>query len=469
MNITYPDFAFALPTQIILFFINMIVTTMTYYWGANLLLQRDEQRFNFKRKICFSGISAILLHILITYGVSFINGWMTQVYRLDIGPFEIITKTMSPFAYFILYWLGIRILRLSPTRSIRMMQFAYIYYVCCTLTTKVTSQTFFPRLADPRGWNYLRDIYSLLLGSVLIYLLYRMVNYAAERLKFGITFSDNMTVRNIPVELIKNFFICCMIYGIVTAVYYHQGLDSLHCLLALLFLFSYLVISVLREYIKINQQNLNNRDEHITALNQSAEEFRGVKHDFNNILQTYSGYLTIKAYDQLNHYHQKMVGMTVSAENYLDLSQRIPEHPSFFSLLMKKLDYARKLNTSLEIMGICNMQQVPMDELDFCRIMSILLDNAIEEAQHTEQKKIGLSAQKKPDGSILLILSNDTSTNIEVEEIFVSGYTTKADHSGQGLPQIRRILSKYGNCTLNITCYKQTFTAYLEIKPKDAC
>lgn len=469
MNIIYPDFAFATSTQIVLFFVNITVTTMAYYWGANLLLENGEQKVNFKRKLYFSSISAILLHILVVYGFSFVNGWLTHAHRLDIGPFIGMTKTMFPFAYFVLYWLGIRVLNLSPIRSIRMMQFAYVYYVCCILGMKVVSQTLFVRQSDPRGWNFLRDIYVLILGAVVIYILYRAVYYAANRLKFSIMFSDNMTVKSIPAELGKNFLICCVIYGSVTAIYYYSGLDNIHCLLLLLVFMSYLVLSVLLEYVKIYRQNLDNRDEHITALNQSIEEFRGIKHDFNNILQTYSGYLTIKAYDQLNNYHQRMVGTTLFAENYLDLSQRIPENPSFFSLLIKKLEYAHLREASFEVMVICEMTQVYMNELDFCRIMSILLDNAIEESQNGSQKRIGFSAQRKLDDSLLFILSNDTVEEIEVDDIFTPGFTTKPGHSGQGLPQVRKILSRYGNCTLNITCYKKNFTAYLEIKPKDAC
>lgn len=111
------------------------------------------------------------------------------------------------------------------------------------------------------------------------------------------------------------------------------------------------------------------------------------------------------------------------------------------------------------------MSDVYIDSLDFNRVMSIFLDNAIEAASVTDQKSVSLVVQRKRDKSKLFILSNDTIEPDNTKDIFSSGYTTKRGHAGQGLVMVRSILNKYGNVTLNLTCYDNRFTVYFDLKP----
>lgn len=116
----------------------------------------------------------------------------------------------------------------------------------------------------------------------------------------------------------------------------------MHFVLLLILLLGYLFLGITREVNKIQRQMIINNNEHITALTNANEDFRSIKHDFNNILQTYSGFLCLNAYDDLQKYHSKVVGTTINTENYLDISARYPENPTFFSLLVSKLEYAKK-------------------------------------------------------------------------------------------------------------------------------
>lgn len=129
------------------------------------------------------------------------------------------------------------------------------------------------------------------------------------------------------------------------------------------------------------------------------------------------------------------------------------------------MEDAQKSDILFEIGGICNMQNIYMDDLHFIRIISVLLDNAVEESEKTENPHVSLAVQKKKDQSLLFILSNNTSCEPDFEQIVLPGFTTKVGHMGQGLAQVRAIISEYGNATLNFSFYKNNFTVYLEIKP----
>lgn len=461
----YPDFAFYTTTQVVLFFVNCLATTLSYYWGVNIIIQVYQRNVTFKQKLLFSIISAILLNILVIYGIAWLNGIANQTGQLYIGIFQNLTKIMSPVAYIILYMLGIRILKLSRFKSLKIMQISYIYYVCCNLLLRIAGKLIFPRVSDVRGWNYLRDILAILSGTFITYIFYRIILHAIDKYKLLVDFPDNIVVKSVSNEFIKNFGICCVFYACVTVSYYYPYLDGVHLIYIFLICVSFLVIEIAIDYNKIHKANLINKEEHLVALNHYVEEFRGVKHDINNILQTYTGYINLQDIKKLSKYHQKVVSTIVATGTNVDISQRMAETPPFFSLVMRKLEKAKECGVIFQVLLPFSMKDVYIDILDFNRIIAILLDNAIEASTQTISKHVSLTSQTKPDGSKLFIISNDTIADVEVEELFETGFTTKEGHMGQGLPQIRNILHKYGNSTFNLSCYKGSFTAYLELKP----
>lgn len=461
----YPDFAFYTSTQIALFFINVLLTTLYYYWGVNILLEIYQNCSVFKQKFLFSIVSALFLNIFIIYGVALINTKVNNLSRLDAGVFLGYFEIILPFSYLILYILGIYILKLSNYNSIVIMRLLYIYYVCCNVIFKIVGDLIFPRLADIRGWNYLRDIYMLLSGTFMIYIFYRFICYLINKYKLYINFSDNIIIKNIPFELFKNFFICFVTYIVIVGIYFYPNLDIFHLLMIFAVLLLNIGITITKHYTIIYKGQLENKDEHISALTQSIEEYKGIKHDFNNILQTYSGYFAIKDYENLRLYHNKMINTTVSAETQLNLTQRISENPSFISLILNKSKNAQLRNVFFQVSLACSLKDIYIDELDFVRIMSILIDNAIEAAELTKLKHINITSQLKSDNHKLFIVSNDTLEDVNIDNIFVVGFTTKYGHMGQGLPQVRKILNKYGNCSMHVTSHKHLFTVYLEVRP----
>lgn len=468
MQLNYPEFAFSTTTQVILFFVNCLVTTLSYYWGANTILKIYQKRVSIKNRLIFSFISAMAFNILVIYLISFLNGIFTKdsMGFLDAGSgvIRIFITIVNPFSYIVLYFLGIRILGLSSYKSINIMKLSYVYYLTCSVVIRFAGRILLPDIRDVNRWNYLHDMLAIILGTVFIYILYRVLDYIISRRGIILNIPDNTVVQNVKFELFKNIISCSLIYLFVVFCLYYMEMDFIHYILVFSMLLIYISLSIATECSKVYNEKLANKEEHISVLSKSIDEFRSVKNDFSNILETYSDYLEIKDYENLEKYHRKMMKSTVATGVRLDISKRISENPSFFSLLISKLELAEEKDINFELMLTCDMQDVYIDELDFCRIMAILLDNAIEEAELTETKQINFSTQMQQDGSKLFILSNDTLNNVDVKEIFVSGFTTKKGHMGQGLAQVRKILDKYGNSILNIDCYKGIFTVYLSLK-----
>ena len=102
---------------------------------------------------------------------------------------------------------------------------------------------------------------------------------------------------------------------------------------------------------------------------------------------------------------------------------------------------------------------------EFARILGILLDNAIEAAEQSNEKLINISFRKddKNKRNIILIENSYANKEIDIDTIFHKGYTEKENHSGIGLWEVRKLLSKNNNVNLFTTKTDSLFKQQLEI------
>jgi len=413
-----------------------------------------------------SFICALVFNAVFAYGLAFVNGLFTGN-PFEIGIFRNAIRTVSPFTVLLLYWIGVRIVKLPQLKSLKIMQPAYIFVICETLIMMATDAVFFKETPDARGYNYLRNAVSMIAQLGFNFIFFLLTRLAAKKLRFRVDFPDNLVVKNIRTEIAKQFAMCCVYYAVVVTALYLNKDNNVYILISLLLNFlALMAFIILWQTIKNQSSKLANRDEHIVLLNQANAEFRGFKHDFNNILQTYSGFLCTEQYDKLKEYHNKVTKTALISETRLNISRRMQERPSFFSLLAEKLDVAKDAGLNAGGLSVCDMTEIYMDELDFNRVISNLIDNAIEAAKEAAGKHASFSVQQKENGGKLFIILNDAPiTEVNMTDIFLPGYTTKPGHTGEGLPQVRDILRRYGNCTLNLTYCKGIFTAYFEMLP----
>lgn len=463
---TFPDIAFTPFMQLLLFLVKMAMETMASFFIISLLLSIIKKPTSIKRKLIFSTICAFFSNIIITYAVALVNGYMRGLGRLHLGELLYVATTPPPFMCFVFYYLGRKILKLPVAKCISIMGKIYILCICCILYMSI-GKKILPDLTyvDPRGYNSLYEIIKLLIFFLPLYLLFLGLYLLVKKLGYSSAYPDNISVENIPLSMLKRFLLCCVIYAIAIFTLYYPNLDTLHVTYLFVILAAFFLFTLVLDFNKIQQTLIINQHEHITELNRSIEEFRGIRHDFNNIIQTFGGYIAIGDYAKLEKYYIKMAGDMQFSQSYMDFSKRIPENPPFFYLLIRQLNRAKELNINFDARSICNIEDVFIDPLDFSRIMSIFLDNALDEAAKIPGARVSFSVQKTKGTSKLFIITNDTQGSIDIDQIFLPGYSTKAGHSGQGLAQVRLTLSKYNNSILNCTSYNNRFNVYLELKP----
>ena len=102
---------------------------------------------------------------------------------------------------------------------------------------------------------------------------------------------------------------------------------------------------------------------------------------------------------------------------------------------------------------------------DFSKILGILLDNAIEASSECEEKIVNIKFRhnEKNREQILIIENTYADKNIDTNFIFSKGISSKDNHSGLGLFEVRKILKKNNNLNLYTTKNTNFFIQQLEI------
>lgn len=200
------------------------------------------------------------------------------------------------------------------------------------------------------------------------------------------------------------------------------------------------------------------------ALNESIEGLRGFKHDYNNVIQSIGGYLSLNDLAGLKKYYKQINNESIKVNSLLPLNNYIKNNPALYGLLLSKITLAEvkdvqfMVNISTEI----DLQNIRI--YDFCKVLGILLDNAFEAALESEKKYVELLVKnvygKK---AVMLEIINSFSGNIPIEKIFDNGFTTKTNHSGFGLWEVKKILARYSNCSLKTFVNENIFVQQLEI------
>ena len=137
-----------------------------------------------------------------------------------------------------------------------------------------------------------------------------------------------------------------------------------------------------------------------------------------------------------------------------------------------KIFYYEKVSGTLSVLSDFEYRysyyedDIEINTLDFCRILGILLDNAIEAAKECKKKEISVRFEKDHKVNRNLVIVENTYQNLDVDisRIFDKEYTSKSEKKshGLGLWRVKKILDRNNN--LNLYSFKgNKFVQQLEV------
>lgn len=298
---------------------------------------------------------------------------------------------------------------------------------------------------------------------ILIYIL--MKNY---NISIGFT---NLIPKKQLFSLTSNLVlgIIAIVSQMYICIYYINVLPNFLVAISIVSLICYFIISIYSlistNKLNIAKQNLEETklmNKTLTILNDKIRAFR---HDFNNIIQALGGYIQAKDMDGLEKYYSQLLKDCQEVNNLTGLNPESINNPAIYSLLASKYYLATEKGIEFNLDIFMDLNSIDMKIYEFCRILGILLDNAIQATQECEEKQITVTIRKdnRCKRQLLIVENTYKEKDIDTEKIFEKGYSTKEGNTGLGLWEVRQILLKNTNLNLFTSKDAKYFKQQLEI------
>ena len=182
------------------------------------------------------------------------------------------------------------------------------------------------------------------------------------------------------------------------------------------------------------------------------EEWRRIRHDFNNHISCVDMLLQMGNIEKARNYIQKLTKLTEIQMMNVTKGNTIAE-----AVIHQKRLRAKQYNIEIEEIGELPAE-LEMEDVDLCALLSNGLDNAIEatsQIEDGEKRKIIIKVIER-EQHIELEISNPIKENIQTGKILV---TTKEDTKmhGIGMHSMNKTVEKYKG-RLNWQCEDKEFT-----------
>ena len=240
------------------------------------------------------------------------------------------------------------------------------------------------------------------------------------------------------------------------------------CLLLIFFAMNAKKVQVEREIAlnqkKFEQEHLQTYTDEIVAL---YNEIRGFRHDYAGMLVSMQMAIDSKDLQEIDRiYNQVLVkaNQKLRSDKYTYFDLNNIEDSALRSLIAQSIVYARNndVEFTLEVKDI--ITRLSIDLLDLVRIMSVLLNNAVESAAESSSKQMEVAVIKMDLETVIVIQNSCKITMTPSEDLFELGFSTKGRNRGIGLNNVKEILDKYENIILETEMEDSTFRQIIRFK-----
>jgi len=136
------------------------------------------------------------------------------------------------------------------------------------------------------------------------------------------------------------------------------------------------------------------------------------------------------------------------------------------SFLVHKISDIISKKINIDLMVTTDLKDCEIESIDLVRIFSILLDNALEEAEIKDNSFIKIMILSTTEGDEIKILNSLNSPELTVNKVYEKDFSTKEKHSGLGLYTVKKIIGKYDNLLLETTIESDSFIQKISISRK---
>ncbi|MBQ9279832.1 MAG: GHKL domain-containing protein [Clostridia bacterium] len=225
---------------------------------------------------------------------------------------------------------------------------------------------------------------------------------------------------------------------------------------------SILVSKIKEQEMEIQKLSFCNK-----ALSTMYDSVRGIKHDFFNFVQALNGYVQLDDMEGVRNMMLSVIGECKKINVAEFMYQEAIQNPAICNIIYHKFYLAKEKHVKMNIDITTNLQESSKNIYALCRILSILLDNAIEAASESEEKIVNfqLFSEYGIKRKVIIIENSYHNKEVDLVRIFEKGYSSKScnlNEHGIGLWNVKQTLSQNNHLKLSTTKGKM-FQQRLEI------
>lgn len=207
--------------------------------------------------------------------------------------------------------------------------------------------------------------------------------------------------------------------------------------------------------------------EYTKIVESMSSDMISFRHDYLNVLQTINGFIETKDLAGLSQFYKNELlpesyNTLVKGKSYMRLKyiKIIP----LKALISSKIINAESAGINVDVEIIEEIDEISISTIDICRIIGVLLDNAIEAASLTEIKSIQIAVMKNDEKVVFIIANSCLDSTPPIYKIYEKNFSTKGNGRGIGLKNVREIIDKkYDNIILNTEISNLIFKQELNI------
>lgn len=178
----------------------------------------------------------------------------------------------------------------------------------------------------------------------------------------------------------------------------------------------------------------------VVQMDELNRALRAQRHDFLNHLQVVYSLIEMEEYQEAGDYIEKIYGDMQSVSKAMRT-----DSPAINALLRAKLAECESAGILTEVDTGGSFKNLPMPTWEFCRILSNLIDNAMDALEGTANSSLRIMLQEESHGFTFSVANNGPMIPADqMRGIFEPGVSSHGEGRGMGLYIVRSTLQSYG-------------------------
>ena len=191
--------------------------------------------------------------------------------------------------------------------------------------------------------------------------------------------------------------------------------------------------------LSVTRYQKQNYEDMLQALEAQNLKLREQRHDYLNQVQIVYGLLELEEYEEADRYMKTIYEDITKISRVLKTSK-----PAVNALLQAKIGAAEQKDIDFALSVHTQLEALPLESWEFCKILSNLIDNAITAVDQEKPEERHIYLRLDEDQTQYQVYISNTGPMITPEQkklLFRPGYTTKTQEGhGMGLAIVSDIV-----------------------------